>query len=141
LLSRRNRARQPTEAAGLRFRGQERGIALLETLVALAILGIAAVAFIGGLGTASEATAVADKQATAESMARSQMEHVKSISYNGTAQYPTAPIPDGKDYATYSATIDAEPLHTPDDGIQKITVTIKRGGIEVMTLEGYKADR
>jgi hypothetical protein len=55
--------------------------------------------------------------------------------------YSPAPIPAGPDYTGYSANITAEPLHTPDDGIQKITVTVKRLGEVVMELEGYKVDR
>ncbi|GAI30919.1 unnamed protein product, partial [marine sediment metagenome] len=49
--------------------------------------------------------------------------------------------PGGKDYINYSAIITAEPLHDPDDGIQKITVTVKRSDKEVIKLEGYKVDR
>jgi hypothetical protein len=37
--------------------------------------------------------------------------------------------------------ITAEPLHTPDDGIQKITITIKRDDEVITRLEGYKVDR
>ena len=35
----------------------------------------------------------------------------------------------------------AEPLRAPDDGIQKITVTIKHSDKVVIRLEGYKVDR
>jgi hypothetical protein len=63
-----------------------------------------------------------------------------SYSYNATS-YSTAPVPNGKDYFQYSAAILAEPLHTPDDGIQKITVTVQRSGKDIFNLEGYKVDR
>ncbi|MEA2085767.1 MAG: type II secretion system protein, partial [Chloroflexota bacterium] len=58
------------------FRGKESGVGLLETLVALALLGIIAASFLGGLATASRAAFTADEHATAESLARSQMEYV-----------------------------------------------------------------
>jgi len=110
--------------------------------VALAILGTIAVAFLSGLATASKAAFIADEQATAESLAQSQMEWVKNADYVYSAtEYSPAPIPDGKDYINYSAIIAAEPLHDPDDGIQKITVTVKRFDKGVIKLEGYKVDR
>ena len=124
------------------FARRESGYTLLETVVALAILGIIAVAFLYGLTTTSRTVSIADEQATAESLARSQMEWVKntSYSYNATG-YSVAPVPSAKDYLDYSANITAEPLHDPDDGIQKITVTVARTGEIVFQLEGYKVDR
>ena len=118
------------------------GFTLIETLVALAILGIVAVSILSGMATTSKATAIADERATAESLARSQLEWVKNADYVYSAtEYSPAPIPDGKDYVGYSAIIVAEPLHDPDDGIQKIIITVKRSDKVVITLEGYKVDR
>ena len=124
------------------FAYREQGVALIETIVALAILGVVAVSFLSGLATTSKATFIADEQTTAESLARSQMEWAKNASYSYSATgYSPAPIPSGKDYIGYSAHISAEPLHNPDDGIQKITVTVKRSDRGVIRLEGYKVDR
>jgi len=124
------------------FTGRESGVTFIETVVALAILGVIAVTFLNGLTTASKATFIADERATAESLARSQMEWVKNTSYSYNAtEYSPAPIPSGGDYVNYAAIIAAEPLHNPDDGIQKITVTVKRSDKGVIKLEGYKADR
>ena len=70
----------------------ERGFALIETLVALALLGIIAVVFLGGIGTATKATIVADEQTTAESLARSEIEYAKNCTYQYSAtQYPVDP--------------------------------------------------
>ena len=124
------------------FACRESGITFIETIVALAILGTIAVAFLSGLATTYKAAFITDEQATAESMARSQMEWVKNADYVYSAtQYSLAPIPGGKDYVNYSTIIAAEPLHDPDDGIQKITVTVKHSDKEVIKLEGYKVDR
>jgi len=125
-----------------KLKGNETGVTLIETVMALAILGLIAVAFASGLATAAKATTIADEQATAESLARSQMEYVKTLDYvYDVTEYPQAPIPTGEDYSGYSVMIDAEPLHDSDDGIQKITVTIKHYDKQVITLEGYKVDR
>ena len=124
------------------FTCRESGVTLLETVVALAILGTIAVTFLSGLLTSSRAALTADEHATAISLAQSQMEWAENATYLPHANsYSPAPIPSGSDYTDYSATISAESLHEPDDGIQKITVTIKRSGEEVITLEGYKVYR
>jgi len=125
-----------------KFTGRESGVTFIETVVALAILGVIAVAFLNGLTTTSKSVFIADEHTTAESLAQSQMEWVKnaSYSYNATT-YSSAPIPSGKDYLNYSTLITAEPLRSPDDGIQKIIVTIKRSDKGVTILEGYKVDR
>ena len=121
---------------------RESGATLLEVVVALAILSTIAVAFLSGLATTSEAAFTADELATAESLAQSQMEWVKNADYVYSAtEYSLTPIPDGKDYLNYSAVITAESLHDPDDGIQKITVTVERSDEVVIKLEGYKVAR
>ena len=76
------------------------------------------------------------------SLARSQMENVKNVSYvPGATTYTAAALPTASDYAGYSVSIAAAALHSPDDGIQKITVTVNRSGQSVLTLEGYKVNR
>lgn len=124
------------------FRGKEAGVGLIETLVALALLGIIAASFLGGLATASKAAFTADERATAECLARSQLEYVKTLDYvTDATEYSPAPIPGSEDYSGYSVTISAEPVHATDDGIQKITVTIKHNDKEVVTLESHKVSR
>jgi len=143
LLTQENLMRQFRVAGILRrFAFSESGVTLIETLVALALLGIIAVPILSGLATTSKAAFTTDERATAESLARSQMEWVKNADYvYGATEYSPAPIPDGKDYIDYSAIIVAEPLHDPDDGIQKIRIIVKRSDKVVITLEGYKVDR
>ena len=130
--------------------GGESGVTLIETLVALAVLGLIAVVFLSGLATAARATLIADEQATAESLARSEIEYVKSQDYINYAE------PDPGEYelitspASYSLEITAEPINPDtgqplsageDDGIQRITVTVNRGSKLLLTVEGYKVDR
>jgi len=124
------------------FTCRESGTTLVETVVALAVLSTIAVTFLTGLVISSKAAFMIDEQATAESLAQSQMEWAQNATYVDEATgYSTAPIPSGKDYINYSATITAEPLHDPDDGIQKVTVTIKHSDKEIIKLEGYKVYR
>ena len=130
--------------------GGESGVTLIETLVALAVLGLIAVVFLSGLATAARATLIADEQATAESLARSEIEYVKGQDYINYAE------PDPGEYelitspAPYGMEITVEPIDPDtgqplpagqDDGIQRITVTVNRGSKLLLTLEGYKVDR
>lgn len=124
------------------FSPGRRGVSLLETLVALAILGAIAVTFLQGLSTAIRTTALADENTTAKSLAQSQMEWVKKIQYVDEATlYTPADIPSNSDYQNYSATITAVPLNAPDAGLQKITVMISHHGETVFILEGYKRQK
>ena len=65
---------------------------------------------------------------------------MKNADYS-TTEYSPEPVPGDKDYIGYSVVSATEPLHEPDDGIQKITVTVKHSDKEVIKLEGYKVDR
>ncbi|MDO8577705.1 MAG: type II secretion system protein, partial [Dehalococcoidales bacterium] len=113
----------------IRAGGMESGLTLLESLVALGILATIAVVFLGGIFGTTKAAVVADAQTTAESLAQSQMEWVQNSTYavNATGYTPST-LPQIADYANYSVGILAAALHSPDDGIQKITVTVSRDG-------------
>jgi prepilin-type N-terminal cleavage/methylation domain-containing protein len=122
----------------------EKGFSLLEVTLAIALIGIIAVAFLIALAGASRAISIADERATAESLARTQMEYIKTVEYVPDAtEYTPAPIPD---HPTYSVTIDAKPVHATDDGIQRITITVYHHDKPIITsedytLQGYKVDR
>ena len=125
---------------------EERGFSLIETVIAIALLGIVAVSVLSGLGTASKALFVADERATAESLARSQMEYVKNQAYDDTNNPPQyfqfSSIPDGYTIAVTTARLDPNGDGTTnDDGIQKITIAVAHLGKDVVTVEGYKLDR
>jgi prepilin-type N-terminal cleavage/methylation domain-containing protein len=134
----------------------EKGFTLIEVIIAVALLGIIAVALLGALGTASLAMFTADERATAESLARSEMEYVKGANYTADGWSYELPgsspswdpshnaLPSG--YDGYTANVTAEPLYSPDDGIQKITIVVSHLGKTITTsgnstLEGYKVDR
>ena len=119
----------------------DKGFTFLETIVALALLGIVAVVFLGGIGTATKATMVADEQVTSESLVRSEIEYIKdcAYSYNATG-YPVDPtlsIPGG--WSMPNPTVEA--LHGTDDGIQKVTITVQRDGVDEFSAVIYKVDR
>ena len=122
------------------LQGRSRGLTLVEIVIAMALIAIIAVAFLGGLSNAIMSLVVADVRTTAESLARSEMEYVKSQSYEDA---PWDYEYDPPAYDGYAVEVRAEPLDEIDDGIQKITVTVSHHSRTepVITLEGYKADR
>ena len=113
----------------------ETGISLIETVVALALLGIIGVTFLGALATSSNGRALADERASARILAESQMENIKKQTY--AFSYDPIPIP--TEYDSYSAQIAIDSMR--NGNIQKVTVTVKHKNKNVTTLECYKTNR
>jgi len=116
------------------FQGRSRGLALIEVLIAIALVGVITIAFLSALSTASTVLIIADERATAESLARSQMENIKNQPKQET--YPSS-IPPAYEEAGYSANITTGEVPSRA-GLQKITIIIDRHGEELVTLVGYK---
>lgn len=148
----------------------EKGFTLVEVIIGLAILGLIAIAILAGLAIGSRAIITADEKATAESLARSQMEYIKNQPYQEAPPYVAGDIDTGQvtyeiidtdDYtmcsiyvnsvneldticnAVYGIPWDSQEDHHVyiDVGIQKITLILKHGNKIVFTLEDYKVDR
>lgn len=144
--------------------GDEKGFNLLEVTLALALIGIIAVAFLLALAGASRALSIADEQATAQSLTRTEMEYIKGVDFAGL---PTATpwsyqlnsgnpppwdenhrLPPGYEDAGYSLNVTGDAIDvngdsTPDAGILKITIHVyHRDKPEpIVTVEDYKVDR
>ena len=119
----------------------EKGFAIIETLVALALLGIIAVALLSGVATASKASSIANERAIAESLVHSEAEYVKSCAYQDSAsEYPVDPSLTVPDSWTVPPPVVGL-VHATDDGIQEVTVTAEHNGEEVLSLKIYKVDR
>ncbi len=116
---------------------EERGLGLVETLVAVGILGVAIVAFVAGLSTGSIAVRQAEGQVVAESLARSQLEYIKAQPYNPEAMtYPPVEAPNN-----YSISVEVGSIPGGSADIQRITVAILRSGESILTVEDYKVNR
>jgi len=114
----------------------DRGVGLVETLIAVAIVAIAITAFLAALSTGSMAVQRSDGRITAENLARAQMEYTKGLAYlTAPASYATIAAPSG-----YSISANATSISGRDTDIQKITVTVTYDG-NTFTMEGFKTDR
>jgi Tfp pilus assembly protein PilV len=119
-----------------RAQGQS-GLGLVETLVAVAILGTSVVAFVAALSAGSIAVGEQDEEVAAQRLARSQLEYTKSYSYDPNATtYPTVDVPAG-----YGLSVVVGSVPETDTNIQKITVTVSRGGDDIFTVADYKVNR
>jgi type II secretory pathway pseudopilin PulG len=112
----------------------EKGISLLETILALAILGIISASFLGATATTSTARVTADERASGKILAESLMENIIKLDY--AASYNVT-VPD--EFAGYSANITVQNIK--NSNIQQIFITIQRRNREILTLESYKVNR
>ncbi len=126
------------------------GFALLDTLLAIAILGVVGIAFLGAVASAEKAVYVSDERTMAESLARRQLESLKASSYInysvvGHPVYSTVSMP-----TSYAAGLTAVPINPTtlqplpsgqDQGLQDIGVTITRNGRTILSIHDYKVAR
>ena len=133
----------------------EKGFSLIETLIAICLLGIIGVGFLSGLSTTFIGAMVSQERVAAESLSKSQLEYIKVQDYIATADYdPDDPdkrynlidIPSDLVDEGYSIQVNPpEIVVSPGDDeffeLQSITVVIERNDEEMLTISGYKAGR
>jgi prepilin-type N-terminal cleavage/methylation domain-containing protein len=130
------------------LQGRSRGFSLIEVSIAIALIGVLSIAILGSLSYASTVLIITDRQATAESLAKSQMEYVKNQDYipaedGGVAPYKSiaeiTEIPYGYSIWSENRTPDeyvpsvvgvpwnsGNNTAAPEDvGLQKITVVVR----------------
>jgi prepilin-type N-terminal cleavage/methylation domain-containing protein len=116
----------------------ERGLTLIETVIALGILGIVAAAILGSFRTAIITEMRVDHGETAKNLAESQMEYVKDLPYLDS--YDAVSLP-GYDRFVASIITGSVTDHE-NDNIQKVTVQVWLEGHEeeppLISLTNYK---
>jgi len=110
------------------------GFGLVDAVIAVAVAGTAVVAFVAALSTGSLAVNELDEQTVAQRLAVSQLEEIKSSSYE--TSYSLVDTPSG-----YSISVGVSSTPDADVNIQKITVTISRDGEGIFTVANYKVNR
>jgi type II secretory pathway pseudopilin PulG len=126
----------------------ERGMALTEALVTMAITGIVVTAYLFSMSTTSKAVIVSQQLVTAENLAKSQMEYLRSQPYDEAHNPPQyVSLPAGDIPGGYTIVITTERLDPKDDGLlnddglQKFTVVVNYDGIETFRLQDYRMKR
>jgi prepilin-type N-terminal cleavage/methylation domain-containing protein len=119
-----------------RITSSQKGFGLVETLVAVAILGTAIVTFIVALSTGAISVGENDQETVAQRLAQSQIEYTKNLAYSSTGIYATITAPTG-----YSLTVTSTSVAGTDTNIQKITVTVLHNSNSVLVVSDYKVNR
>ena len=147
----------------LKLLKNKKGVSLTEVLIALAILGIIATTFISALAISSNTVIITDEKATAESIARSQLEYIQDeyeLATEGTGREAVYEMLDisaqHPHYSIWSYNRDDDvvnqvigvPWNSEDNvarlidaGLQKVKLAIKHNDKVVFVLETYKVER
>jgi type II secretory pathway pseudopilin PulG len=121
--------------------GEQTGIGLVETLVAVAILGVVITSFATSLSAGTIAVRVQNENTLAQGLARSQMEVIKAAPYDKTGKsYQPVIAPEG-----YKIDIAIGPAVDEKGNdkktIQKVSVTVIHNEEDIITLEDFKVNR
>jgi Tfp pilus assembly protein PilV len=115
----------------------EQGVALVEAIIAVLLLGGAILTMILSMSGGAMAVQENEHEVTAQSLARTQMEYIKNVAYNPSATtYSKITAPTG-----YSITVTVAAVPGANTNIQKITVDILLNGSTIFSLQDYKVNR
>jgi len=132
----------------------EKGFTLIDTLVALGLMGIIAVGLLSGLATTFRAGGISQERVAAESLAKSQWEYIRTQDYILTADYdPDDPekryqlieIPEDLAVKGYAIEIGTPQTiispGTDEFELQGITVVINRDDKPLLMISDYRVGR
>jgi Tfp pilus assembly protein PilV len=112
----------------------ESGISLVESLVAIAILGGGVLTMVLSLSGGALAVQENDHEFIAQSLVRTQMESIKDAPYAASYDAVSAP-------ADYGVTVGVSDVPGGNENIQKITVEVTLRSDIIMTVVDYKVNR
>ena len=117
---------------------KQAGFGLVESLLAVAILGSTVFMLLGGLSTGAISVGILQEDIVAENLGRTQLEYTKSLPFNDAPfSYQSVDVvPEG-----YSVMTEATPISSRDTNVQRLIITVYRGVKSVYILEGFKVNR
>ena len=130
------KARHMMGGLGRRFNflaRDRKGALLLETIIAITLLGSVGTALVVGLQTTNRSGAFTESQGIREEIARNQMEDIFSRAFLGPTTTSSYPVITSVD-PNHSVTNSTAP-YSGDPNIQLITVTVEWGDRGTLVLE------
>lgn len=119
-----------------RFLRNQQGSLLVEALVALSVFGVLGSAVLGGVQVSLMSKRTYEVRATAENVARNQMEYVFEQTYAPpSSAYLTVTPP-----APYTVTVEALVYDATSADIETVRVTVFREGAQVRVLETLRSN-
>ncbi len=117
---------------------KQAGFGLVESLLAVAILGSAVFMLLNGLSAGAISVGILQEDIVAENLGRTQLEYTKSLPFNAApfSYQSILEVPAG-----YSISANASPVSNRDGNVQRIIVTVYHGTKSVYILEGFKVNR
>lgn len=118
-----------------KFLSASEGNLLLEAAVAVMVFGTVGSAVLIGIQTAHSSGERTETQSVAEIIARNQMEDIFNQAYKPPpASYTTISVP-----SDYTVTAAANEYISGSVDVEKLVVTVGRGGRDVLALETLRA--
>ena len=129
-----------------RLHADERGVALVESLVSSALLGIALVALMASLSTFAIASSGAEGRAIGQSIARAQAARISAAPYQTNGDYSAyyEGLPSGYSRSITVAWWNGTTAFTGTqnaNGLQRVTLAISQNGSPLATIQFAKASR
>lgn len=117
------------------FFKNQKGFTLVEIVVAIALLAIIGVGFLGALSNSSRFLIQTDVRETAKNIAEMQMEYVKSQGWAWSYDsHPEIAVI----YPEYTVITTVNGVPSRDTNIQKIIVTVQHQGKDIFSITSYK---
>jgi len=134
----------------IKLAGGQRGFTFIEVIIGVLIIAVIASAFLMAIATAFKANYIAQVRTTADSLARAQLEYVKSQPYDYIYD-AFLPIEAGYDVISwdyldneYSAINDNQIAAKPTNGMQGfqlIKVRVTHNDDTILELTQYRVDK
>lgn len=131
----------------------QKGQTLIEVIIAMAILGIVVSGLLTAMHITYKTTDDVNDRTIAESLARSQLEYIKTCAYDDVHNPPeygldpdidlsATPYSDNFQVDITAVRLDPSQNGTDDDeGIQEVMVTVRAHGDAIFTVVEYKVNR
>ncbi len=131
----------------------QKGQTLIEVIIAMTVLGMVVSGLLTAMHVTYKTTDDINERTIAESLARDQLEYIKTCPYdnvNNPPEYGLSPdidlsaSPYGGNYEVDIAAVRLDPSQNgteDDEGIQEVTVTIIAHGETIFTIAEYKVNR